>query len=352
MDEISRTEASKRDALTSCALRSTNRPSTISSIPLRRSVPRAGACEKRSISSAESSNPHHVTLEPRAVARALGGEAIGCSVSAPGPGHSPADRSLSVKIDPTARDGFLVHSFAGDDPMACRDYVRHTIGLSRGAHGHQRFVSSRPRPDPADNPTMSITRALRIWDGAHDPRGTIVETYLRSRKLELCDDLGAEVVRFHPALNYSGAHLPGMVALFRNVATNEPCGIHRTFLDHHGRKLGRRMLGRVKRAAIKLDPNENVALGLVIGEGLETGLAARLAGFRPVWAAGSAGAIAGFPVLPGIEAITILGEVDDGGASLRAAHACATRWMTAGRDAFVVVPLTGGDLADIWRELV
>jgi Toprim domain len=294
-----------------------------------------------------------MTLDPRAVARALDGETTGCNVLAPGPGHSPADRSLSVKIDSAARDGFIVHSFAGDAPLACRDHVRRAIGLSKQARARKRSTPRRPRPDPAksDDVTASIALALRLWNEAHDPRGTVVEVYLRSRKLALSDDLCGEVVRFHPALNFDGAHVPGMVALFRDIATNEPCGFHRTLLDRDGCKLGRRMLGRAKCAAIKLDADEDVALGLVIGEGLETSLAARLAGFRPVWALGSAGAIAAFPVLPGIEAITILGEIDDGGANRRAAQACAARWMAAGQEAFVIAPLTGGDLAEIWREL-
>jgi putative DNA primase/helicase len=77
-----------------------------------------------------------------------------------------------------------------------------------------------------------------------------------------------------------------------------------------------------------------------------------LAGFRPVWALGSAGAIATFPLLAGIEAITMLGEAGDGGANDRAAQACAERWLDAGRDAFVVEPQIGGDLNDVWRELM
>ena len=47
----------------------------------------------------------------------------------PGPGHSAEDRSLSIKFDDAAPDGFVVHSFAGDDPIACRDYVRSKLGL-------------------------------------------------------------------------------------------------------------------------------------------------------------------------------------------------------------------------------
>jgi hypothetical protein len=295
-----------------------------------------------------------MTLNPRAVARALGGEAMGCNVLAPGPGHSRADRSLSVKIDAAAGDGFLVHSFAGDDPVACRDYVRDAIGLSKQARAGIQSPprSRRPHPTKSDDEAANIGLALRIWNEAHDPRGTVVETYLHSRKLVLSNDLCGDVLRFHPALKFNGASVPGMVALFRDVKTDEPCGIHRTLLDRNGRKLGRRMLGRAKHAAIKLDADEDVTLGLVMAEGVETGLAARLAGFRPVWALGSAGALPGFPVLPGIQAINILGEIDDGGANHRAAQACTARWMASNREAFIIAPLSAGDLADIWRELV
>ena len=56
--------------------------------------------------------------------------------------------------------------------------------------------------------------------------------------------------------------------------------------------------------AIKLDADENVEQGLHIGEGIETCLAGRQLDFKPCWALGSAGAIRGFPVLSGIEALT------------------------------------------------
>jgi len=63
------------------------------------------------------------------VARLLSGRVNGNSVLCPGPNHSANDRSLSVKIDPNAPDGFLVHSFASDDPIVCRDYVRQKLRL-------------------------------------------------------------------------------------------------------------------------------------------------------------------------------------------------------------------------------
>ena len=291
-------------------------------------------------------------LEPRTVALALGGTVTGkTSVLVPGPGHSRSDRSLSIKIDPTAGDRFVVHSFAGDSPIHCRKYVQAALGLGglRGV-GNRRLRGGALAAAPIDHSSDRSAFAQGLWHEAREPRGTLVTAYLSSRGLTLPDDVARHVVRFHPALKYDGVVVGGMVALFRDVYTNTPCGLHRTFFDGQGRKLDRRMLGRAKQAAIKVDHDENVTSGLTIGEGFETCLAARLAGFRPVWALGSAGGIANFPVVPGIEAITILGEVDDAGANHRASKACAERWIEAGQEAFVVTPLVGSDLNDVWRE--
>jgi Toprim domain len=294
-------------------------------------------------------------LDPRGVARALGGDVTWRNILVPGPGHSRADRSLSILIDPDARDGFIVHSFAGDDPIASRDYVKAALGLEAQSRRSWRPNPSRVRRrTPARSSAENTPRALEIFAEAGPIPGTIAMTYFASRGIagnivELLPDLH-EVVRFHPRCPYGPGEHPCIVALLRDVVTSRPCGIHRTLLDSSGRKLDRKMLGRAKYAAIKLDHAENVTLGLHVGEGLETCLAARLAGFAPVWALGSAGAIAVFPVLPGIEAITILGEVGDNGENHRAAQTCATRWIDAEREAFVVRPLVGDDLNDVWRE--
>ena len=82
----------------------------------------------------------------QSVARALGGRVYGAQVRAPGPGHSPLDDSLSVTLDPSAPDGFLVHSFASDDPLRCKDYVRGRIGCSSSSPpsdsgSHRRIVA-------------------------------------------------------------------------------------------------------------------------------------------------------------------------------------------------------------------
>jgi hypothetical protein len=288
------------------------------------------------------------------IATRLGGVVIGGQVLAPGPGHSRADRSLSIKIEPATPDGFIVHSFAGDSPIECRDHVRAALGLGEREQRRRQSSPRRLRTSivaPDNETARRSALALRLWNEGVDPRGTVVDRYLASRGLTLPDDIAGAVIRFHPALKFNGAAVSGMLALFRDIATNEPCGIHRTFLDGAGCKLGRKMLGRARDAAIKLDADETVTLGLHVGEGLETCIAAWLSGFRPVWALGAASAIAAFKVMAGVEAITVLGEVNDGGANYRAVQACAARWIEAGRETFVVVPQVGGDLNDVWREV-
>ena len=140
-----------------------------------------------------------------------------------------------------------------------------------------------------------------------------------------------------------------MLGAMRCVLTDELRAIHRTRLDREGRKLGRRMLGPSARCAIKLDTDDAVTGGLVVGEGVETCLAARQLGFAPTWAMGSAGAIGVLPVLPGVEGLTLLAETDDAGANERAVEACAARWHEAERDVVIITP-NRGDMNDALRE--
>jgi hypothetical protein len=88
----------------------------------------------------------------RAAARALQGDVSGRDgVVCPGPGHSCQDRSLSVRFDPTAPDGFLVHSFAGDDPIVCKDHIRERLGLERFKPNGKAQEADRGAKPSADN---------------------------------------------------------------------------------------------------------------------------------------------------------------------------------------------------------
>jgi putative DNA primase/helicase len=100
---------------------------------------------------------------------------------------------------------------------------------------------------------------------------------------------------------------------------------------------------------VRLMPDEEVTGGLGIAEGIETALSVMQGfGWRPVWAATSAGMIRSLPVLPGIEALTIFADAD--GAGMAAATACAARWKDAGAEARIVAAPAGQDFNDALRE--
>lgn len=249
------------------------------------------------------------------------------------------DRSLSVRLSAASPDGFIAFSHCGDDWAECKDHVKARLGI----RFEPQRRPSRPAPKPVAPPPADDDRtgpALALWRASVDPRGTLVETYLNSRKLDLGDDAAGEVLRWHPGIN-------AMVALFRNIVTDEPRAVSRTFLDREGRKLGRKFLGPVGGSAIKLDADENVLGGLHIGEGVETCMAARQLGLRPTWALGSAGAIGAFPVLSGIECLTIFEENDESGTSAREVEKCASRWHGTGKEILINRPIDGSDLCDV-----
>ncbi|MFT8245543.1 toprim domain-containing protein [Roseomonas sp. BN140053] len=192
--------------------------------------------------------------------------------------------------------------------------------------------------------------AWRVWSEAQDALDTPVQRYLAGRGLSIPP--GAPI-RFHPACPRGAERLPAMVALMTQAETGAPCGVHRTFLaaDGTGKAPGqaKMMLGRA--GVIRLVPDEQVELGLGIAEGIETSLAV-MQGFdwRPVWAATSAGAIAAFPVLRGLDALTVFADADDGGVGLKAATACVRRWSAAGFDARIVAAPPEHDFADLLEQ--
>ena len=288
-----------------------------------------------------------IGLDLRTIAHRLGGEVSGRQVLAPGPNHSARDRSLSVRLSWQAPDGFLVFSHAGDDFAACRDHVRVKLGLPQLAPTRR---DAPVAPAPSDH-AARIARAARIWNDAGDAHGTIVERYLKNRGLDLPN--GTDVLRFNPKTPWqeddgSLVYTACMITVLRSITTDKIQCVQRTRLSANGVKLGRKMLGLAAGAAIKLDADDAVTMGLAIGEGTETVLAAQQLGFRPAWALGSAGAIAVFPLLVGIECLTILGERD--AANARAVEECASRWHQAGREVVIVEPKIGNDINDALRS--
>lgn len=223
----------------------------------------------------------------------------------------------------------------------------------------ERWCGSAELPEPPraiETPKPKSNGAWkRIRTDLRPITGTIAETYLRHRGIEW--DADYRDVGFHPACPRGrDERLPAMVAIMRNPVTNEITGIHRTFLKPDGsgkveHGIAKMMLGVA--GIVKLIDDAEVALGLGLAEGIETALSVMTAGWRPVWACLSAGGIARFPVLDGIESLTIFADRDEGAAGQNAARACAARWTTAGREATVLVPkVSGTDFNDVVKGRV
>lgn len=185
-----------------------------------------------------------MTLE--SIARALNGTLSGGQVRAPGPNHSPRDRSLSVWIDPGSPDGFRVHSFASDDWRVCRDHVRERVGLPpwRPRNSNQacapKHASLRQLVASANDEVNRTERALALWQEGLQVVGTIAEEYFRRRGLFITAEvIAADALRFHPACPFhledgTTVRLPTMLGLMRDIVTDEAKAIHRTALRPDG----------------------------------------------------------------------------------------------------------------------
>jgi hypothetical protein len=270
-----------------------------------------------------------------AIALALGGEVHGREVLAPGPGHSAKDRSLSVTLSPTAPDGLLIHSFAGDDWRRCRDHVRERIGLPvfrperpqkpppgahRGAPGHR---DSGEPAKAATQPPENARKAAWLW-GAREPITEGCPAGLYLRRARRFDGPIPTTLGYLPP---NGKHPPALIAAFGFCEEPEPgtirppglvTGVHLTRLTPQGGKTPidpvKIMLGPMSGLPIVLAP-VNDGLGLAITEGIEDGLSVFEETGLGVWAAGSAGNMpkiaAALP--PYVECTTIFAHRDETG---------------------------------------
>jgi hypothetical protein len=244
---------------------------------------------------------------------------------------------------------FVAHMLGVSMPEACR-WALGRLGMAAGAH----LPAPRPRPPaaPRERPesgTLELARSL--WREGLQAVGSPVATYLASRGLTLPDDAP---LRFHPACwrnRKNGPHGPAMLAAMTDPCSGAWVGVHVTYLRPDGAGKAEGPGAKIKlghAGTIRLVPDEDVTTGLGIAEGIETALAVmQWRDWRPVWAAGDVGSIRGFPVLTGIEALTIFADADDGGASMDAARECAERWADAGQEAWVRPAPAGKDFADL-----
>jgi hypothetical protein len=228
--------------------------------------------------------------------------------------------------------------------------------------GERRFtpVKHAPSSPPAETDEEATRKALKTWAEASSELGPLALSYLTrpraqgGRGLVIPAGVVGRVLRFHPRhwwLLRKGAdpvQVPALIALYRDIETDEPRAIWRRALTPDACALGpAKSRGPQAGCAIKLTEHADVEQGLAVGEGVETMLAAMMHGYAPAWALGNRGEVEDFPVLAGIDALTICVDNDESGDGQWSAAVCYDRWRAAGREVWCVKSdKVGADLND------
>ena len=185
-----------------------------------------------------------------------------------------------------------------------------------------KVVAKAVKPGPA----ISLHEVERIWNEAESDPSPVKGYFRLQRRIPL--DKVPAVLRWHPQCPCQAKKVPCIIARYSDAVTGEPKGIWRRPVDG---LLNKPMtLGPMGGCVIRLWPD--VSKRLVIGEGIETTLAAAT-GFthrglplRPAWATGCANNMRRLPVLDGVEQLIILVDNDVGGTGQEVAEECARRW--------------------------
>jgi putative DNA primase/helicase len=262
-------------------------------------------------------------------------------ITCPACGRGPRDRTCGVTIKPN-----------GDGVAHC-----HRCELVETYHPEQGARVANPaqpriqgRQQAAKHETLSDYGRV-LWAASKPLKGTMAADYLNARRCVIPPADGH--LRFHPALKHPDPLAkyigPALVALVTDALNGTPLSLHRTWITPTGKAdvdPPRALLGghRKQGGVVRLWPDEAVTDALAVAEGIETALS--LAWMHsPAWSLIDAGNLAAFPVLPGVETLTIAADNDKAG---RAAAAwCGNRWVDADRTVRVLTPKAHNDMNDI-----
>jgi putative DNA primase/helicase len=258
-------------------------------------------------------------------------------------GRCPAhdDRNPSLRICEGESGKVLIKCYAGCEYRAIID------ALSRRPWPAAPGSSSTSRlPTTAHDHAKTTDFALRIWREARRSAGTLVETYLRSRRITIPVPPS---LRFHPQLKHpSRIYLPAMVA-----AVQAPDGrivaIHRTFLKGDGSgkanvEQQKMMLGPCGGGAVRF---ARPAPTIAVAEGIETALSiSQACPDLAVWAALSASGMCVLRLPEDVREVILCADKDANGVGERAARAAAARFVSEGRKVRIAKPTGANDFND------
>jgi hypothetical protein len=138
-----------------------------------------------------------------------------------------------------------------------------------------------------------------------------------------------------------------MVSLVTRGIDDTPLAIHRTFLASDGAGKApvdpeKMMLGPCRGGAVRLGLESAV---LMVGEGIETCLAAMQASGHPAWAALSTAGLMALDLPQSVRDVIVLADGDEAGKA--AARGAALRWKREGRRVRIAYPPQGMDFNDM-----
>ena len=281
------------------------------------------------------------------IAKALGGHKTGNGWTARCPLHDDQTPSLSIS---SGKDGkVLVHCHAGCNQRDIFIAILRERGLcaKSGRYKRKDSVADDGDADGDADARKRSASALAIWRACGPVKATPVETYLAARGINLPLP---ESLRFHDHLKHPAGDLwPTMVALVTHGVNATPLAIHRTFLARDGSSKApvdpqKMMLGPCRGGVVRLadaDPNEV----LMVGEGIETCLAAMQATGHRAWAALSTAGLRTLDLPEDVRDVIVLADGDEPGEA--AARDCALRWKREGRRVRIARPPTGMDFNDL-----
>ncbi len=225
----------------------------------------------------------------------------------------------------------------------------------------RRFLSL-PQPEPREPvtpaPSGSPEAARRLFAMSKPIRGTVAETYLRTRGITNVRDCTS--LRFHPRCYYRGDEAdpadstrdawPALIAAATDL-TGAITGVHRTWLDPSGQAKApvstqRRSMGLINGHGVRIGKVRGI---VAVGEGLETMLSLRVAlPDLTIVAAGSANHLDAL-LLPEVLHRLYVAE-DDDPAGRRATASVIAKAEAAGIEAMRLAPALG-DFNDDLRQL-
>jgi putative DNA primase/helicase len=285
------------------------------------------------------------------IVHAVGGDLYdhGRRANIPAPGHSPADRSVSLWL---TNGRLVVHTFGDGDWRTVMDELRR-LRLVDGAGGG---CSDEPEPTSRRAAVDLSTRerqavAARLWETGRAVDGTPSERHLRLRAVTR-DLPGAWALRHGQevavaAYREAGYRRPALLAGLHNPG-GALTAVEITYLAPNGRRaddlrLPRKTIGVVPPGcAVRLD---HAAEEMLVGEGVVTTLSAAERFSLPAWALTSTRNLRAWPPPPGVRSVLIAADRGtDGEAS---AERLRRRLVAIGLRVWVELPPAGcGDWND------